>query len=496
MRRPHIRLVALFLLLRSLIAIAQSASDPVLKSWETPRYPPLARQARIQGKVQLEFWVNHNGDVVSVNVLSGHPMLAPAATEYVKTWKFFLPRNASPDDHRYETALDFQLSDKDLNLPTDSNAEVVIDSFRHVQVIAQIVGVIQKLNCPSEKEKRPPTVRSTQDFVEMSRSSCYGTCPAYAIRVNEDGTVKWDGRAFVVEKGEDFSNISPAAARDLISKFASAEVWALCESYSQSATDNATTDFRVSIGHRAKTVSNYANSAPSWLADLESAVDETADAHRWLHGDPRDEPLSRIQEDRYGPKPGVTPLMRAAVRIDNRKVKALLKKGADPDQTDSSGWTALMYAGGQSCGEASCVDDSSIVDLLLAAGANPKYSSPHGDTPLMAAAFDRRFERALVRAGANVNAQNLDGVSALMILASFAEADQIQKALQAGADAQLKDAHGRTALDYLQLASCGQSPLRDSALEAATEYGECNALDKEDVEKSQMLLTTAMHSVD
>jgi len=53
-----------------------------------PVYPPLARQARIQGTVVLQIVINKEGDVRDVRLVSGHPMLAPAAIEAVKQWKY------------------------------------------------------------------------------------------------------------------------------------------------------------------------------------------------------------------------------------------------------------------------------------------------------------------------------------------------------------------------------------------------------------------------
>jgi TonB family protein len=53
-----------------------------------PVYPPLARQARIQGTVILKIVISKDGDVRDVQLYSGHPMLAPAAIEAVKQWKY------------------------------------------------------------------------------------------------------------------------------------------------------------------------------------------------------------------------------------------------------------------------------------------------------------------------------------------------------------------------------------------------------------------------
>jgi len=53
-----------------------------------PTYPPLARQARIQGQVMLQAQISKNGDIENLQLISGHPMLAPAAIEAVKQWKY------------------------------------------------------------------------------------------------------------------------------------------------------------------------------------------------------------------------------------------------------------------------------------------------------------------------------------------------------------------------------------------------------------------------
>jgi periplasmic protein TonB len=53
-----------------------------------PTYPPLARQARIQGVVILQAQISKDGNIENLQLISGHPMLAPAAIEAVKQWKY------------------------------------------------------------------------------------------------------------------------------------------------------------------------------------------------------------------------------------------------------------------------------------------------------------------------------------------------------------------------------------------------------------------------
>jgi TonB family protein len=53
-----------------------------------PVYPPLAREARIQGAVRFTAAIDREGAVKNLQVISGHPLLVPAAIEAVKQWSY------------------------------------------------------------------------------------------------------------------------------------------------------------------------------------------------------------------------------------------------------------------------------------------------------------------------------------------------------------------------------------------------------------------------
>ncbi len=53
-----------------------------------PSYPPLARAARIQGPVVLEAIIGKDGTMQHLQLVSGHPMLVPAALEAVQQWRY------------------------------------------------------------------------------------------------------------------------------------------------------------------------------------------------------------------------------------------------------------------------------------------------------------------------------------------------------------------------------------------------------------------------
>jgi len=70
------------------IRVSQGVAQGLLVSEVDPTYPPLARNARLQGNVVLKAVIGKAGDVESVELISGHPMLAPAAIDAVKQWKY------------------------------------------------------------------------------------------------------------------------------------------------------------------------------------------------------------------------------------------------------------------------------------------------------------------------------------------------------------------------------------------------------------------------
>lgn len=59
---------------------ALAAPDPI--------YPALAKQARIAGDVVIDAVIDVKGNVVEMQVLSGHPLLVPAALDALRKWKY------------------------------------------------------------------------------------------------------------------------------------------------------------------------------------------------------------------------------------------------------------------------------------------------------------------------------------------------------------------------------------------------------------------------
>jgi TonB family protein len=81
-----------------------------LLSHSEPEYPPKARSARRAGNVVLEIRVAEDGSVSSIRTLSGDPVLATAAAEAVRNWRYEPYRlNDRPAQFDTDVTLSFTL---------------------------------------------------------------------------------------------------------------------------------------------------------------------------------------------------------------------------------------------------------------------------------------------------------------------------------------------------------------------------------------------------
>lgn len=190
---------------------------------------------------------------------------------------------------------------------------------------------------------------------------------------------------------------------------------------------------------------------------------------------------------------GYTALTSAARQRYTDIIKLLLKSKANVNARDGDDMTPLL--------EAVIRDDVPSIKVLLAHGANVQARGPQGFDPLALSIEERRYEaakalidagakvnlavgeqaltplmiavaesapasgakfipsstrpidiaKALIKHGADVNAKDKTGMTALMVAASHNNAPMIGLLLQSGADTSAKNAQGQTALAIAKL---------------------------------------------
>lgn len=93
------------------IRVPEKTQQAKLLVHPKPIYPNLAKQARIQGTVVLKVIVGYDGTIKTTDLVSGHPILVPAAMEAVKQW-VYQPTimNGQPLEVETQVTLTFTLS--------------------------------------------------------------------------------------------------------------------------------------------------------------------------------------------------------------------------------------------------------------------------------------------------------------------------------------------------------------------------------------------------
>jgi ankyrin repeat protein len=143
-------------------------------------------------------------------------------------------------------------------------------------------------------------------------------------------------------------------------------------------------------------------------------------------------------------------LLSASLYGDVNLMEVLLKEGADPNVRGGAYWTTpLLAAVGGS--------QHAAVETLLRHKADPNGTDTHNATPPLVAAADRattsrdtpaaiRLVKTLLDAGANVNASDIFGITALAKASARGNAEMVRLLLARGANPNAADKAGKTPL--------------------------------------------------
>jgi TonB family protein len=94
------------------VRVSQSVMQSFLVKKVQPEYPADAKGQHIQGVVLLNVNIDKEGNVSNIQLISGHPALAPAAVEAVKQWKYrpYSP-NGSPLEVETQVQVNYTLAE-------------------------------------------------------------------------------------------------------------------------------------------------------------------------------------------------------------------------------------------------------------------------------------------------------------------------------------------------------------------------------------------------
>ena len=70
------------------VHLSQSEAMKAAKEKPAPEYPPMAKQLHLEGEVQVQAHISESGNVEDVKPLTGNAVLASAAVNAMRRWKF------------------------------------------------------------------------------------------------------------------------------------------------------------------------------------------------------------------------------------------------------------------------------------------------------------------------------------------------------------------------------------------------------------------------
>lgn len=135
-------------------------------------------------------------------------------------------------------------------------------------------------------------------------------------------------------------------------------------------------------------------------------------------------------------------LIQGAFDGDLSMVQGLVKKGASIDATGPKKRTAMIWAAANG--------HTPVVKFLHGAGADINAKDSNGQTPLMFAVKGSHVEAVeyLLENGADINARSIkQGFTALITAAAVGNANVVRLLLEHGADKDIAERDGNTALD-------------------------------------------------
>jgi ankyrin repeat protein len=321
--------------------------------------------------------------------------------------------------------------------------------------------------------------------MSLTRTSCFGSCPAYSVEVRGSGDVIYRGERNVLISGEHHATVSRQEVIRLLETFHNADYFSLKDGYSQSVTDNPTYTTAIEFDGHKKSVGDYVGAGagmPDIVTELEDKLDEVAGTEKWLKENSKTWPalvaerwnfhadtdenrtlFASVAERGSGDliqhfiaagsptlatnKDGASPLVNAAEKGDLDLVRRMMNTQAQlPSQ--------LLFRSLRAAAHSGNVD---LMEFLISKGADVKGTSDNPndrDTVLIGAASRCKKEAVeeALRYHPHVNAQDFNGNSALSrFLSSCTHATAgadiegtFELLVAAGANVNLKNDQGQT----------------------------------------------------
>jgi ankyrin repeat protein len=319
--------------------------------------------------------------------------------------------------------------------PFERNGHHVSASFEeHLPVLP--------LELKPERRVPFPEIQNWDSVViKLTRSGCFGTCPSYEVEVHGDGTVRYQGRSYVAILGTHRCAVPKDNVRELVKLFREADYFLLQDEYVARITDNPTYVTSIEVDGKAKTVTDYVGvmiGMPPKVSELESAIDRLSEVQRWTRGNAHTADCLKNEHWNFTSEEAAKTLVGLAQYGDVQAVSDFLAAGTPLDGKEERGQTALTAAAYRG--------DVDVLRVLLEAGAGKVDSAGVTSAFTMASRSGKSDAMKLLLKTGMAGANEIDGRTLLMSAAASGAPDIVKEILKSRPEVNAKDKHGRTAL--------------------------------------------------
>lgn len=365
--------------------------------------------------VRLTLVVNESGEVVSATPVEGPSGAFALAVKEARKWKYLpFERDGQPTSAQFD----------------------------------DYVRVLPPEESPKTNEPFPTINDLSGVVMTLSRSRCWGFCPAYSVELHGDGSVIYKGESFVVVTGEHRDHLSPEQVSEILEAFRKADYFSLKDKYSYGVTDQAAYRTSLQIDQLKKAVTDYVGGEagmPDAVSDLERTIDRVVGTVKWIRGTADTVQALRKEGWDFKSPEAAKVLARAVQERRSALVKDLLAEGV--------GLTGRNEAGNSALAAAAVEGDAATVKELIKAGAGK--NSPDMKTEALAGAAqsgDIQLARFLLDYGGDpkgVIHSDRQFFTVLMAAASSGVPEVVEMILAQHPDVNARDQQGRTALWYI-----------------------------------------------
>jgi hypothetical protein len=118
-----------------------------------------------------------------------------------------------------------------------------------------------------------------QTAISLTRTACFGNCPAYTVLIYADGRTEYTGKAFVKVKGTKKYESPKSKVAELIGDVQKSDFFRLKDTYAASIVDIPTYTLCFADGQQEKKIVDHHGKdvgMPESVTNLENKIDEVA----------------------------------------------------------------------------------------------------------------------------------------------------------------------------------------------------------------------------